>query len=213
MSAIREAVVLPMVFLTVVLLGAMRPAGPVAVAPPSLAALVAGMVLFALLVRSGALDPNQLLHTGRSSLANLNGMIVLLTAFAASAQLITMLVPESGLPALITWMVIASLLVQALALGPDRPRLLQGLAITFGAAFILKFIILATLSTPADSGFARALQLLFEGLTLGGMTQRAPHAIEGYLAFATIVLYLVGVAFLPSASWHMVRVTRRELPE
>ena len=213
MSAMREAVVLPLAFLSVVFVGALRPGESLIFVPPSLASLVTGMVLFALLVRSGALDPNQLLHTRRTALANLNGLTVLLTAFAASAQLITMLVPESGLPALITWLVVASLLVQALALSPDRGRLLQGLAVTFGAAFVLKFIVLATLTTPADSRFARALQLLFDGLTLGGLTQRPPHAIEGYLAFATIVLYLVGVAFLPSASWHMVRVSRRELPE
>lgn len=213
MNATREAIVLPMIFLTVVLIGALRPGAQVIVVPPSLASLVAGMVLFALLVRSGTLDPGQLLHAARPPIANLNGMAVLLTAFVASAQLVTTLVPESGVPALITWVVVASLFIQALAIGPDRPRLLRGLLVTFGAAFTLKFIILAAISTPADGRFARALQLLFEGVTLGGMTQRTPHAAEGYLAFVAIVLYLVGVAFLPSASWQMVRVTRRELTD
>jgi hypothetical protein len=213
MSALREAIVLPLVFMTVVLAAAVRPGAQVIVTPPSLAALVAGMVLFALLVRSGALDPNQLLHAGRSAIANLNGLAVLLTTFAASAQLITMLVPESGVPALMVWVVIASLLTQALALGPDRPRMLRGLTVTFVAAFTLKFIILAAISAPADGRFSRALQLLFEGITFGGVTQRPLHAAEGYLAFATIVLYLIGVAFLPAASWQMVRATRRELPE
>lgn len=209
MTAWREAILLPVLFLTVVLIGAVRPGGVVAVVPPSLASLVAGMILFTLLVRSGAIDPNRLLHAARAPLANLNGMSVLLTAFAASAQVIAMLVPESGLPALMTWMVIASLLVQALALGPDRARLLRGLVVTFGAAFTLKFIVLATISAPADSGFARALQLLFEGVTLGGVTQRTPHPAEGYLALLAIVVYLVGVALLPSASWHMVRTSGR----
>lgn len=213
MSALREAIVLPLLFLTVVLIGALRPAGPVVFAPPSLASLIAGMVLFTLLVRSGALDPNQLLHSVRSPLANMNGMTVLVTAFLASAQLVTMLLPESGLPALITWMVVASLLIQALALGPDRARLMRGLAVTFAAAFTLKFIVLAAISAPADGYFARAVQLLFEGVTLGGVTQRTPAPAEGYLAFVAIVLYLTGVAFLPSASWQMVRMTRRELPE
>jgi hypothetical protein len=91
--------------------------------------------------------------------------------------------------------------------------MLRGLLVTFGAAFTLKFVLLAALSAPADGRFARALQLLFEGITLGAVTQRPPHAAEGYLAFATLLLYLIGVAFLPSASWQMVRVTRRELPE
>lgn len=213
MSATREAIVLPLLFLTVVLVAAVRPGAQMVVVPPSLASLVTAMVLFALFVRSGTLDPNQLLHPARPAIANLNGMTVLLTAFAASAQLVTTLVPESGVPALITWMVVASLLVQALALGPDRGRLLRGLLVTFGAAFTLKFIVLAAISAPADGRFARALQLLFEGVTLGGVTQRPPHAIEGYLAFAAVILYLTGVAFLPSASWHMVRVTQKALTD
>lgn len=213
MSAVREAVVLPLIFLSVVLAGAIRPGAEVVLVPPSLASLIAGMVLFALLVRSGALDANQLLHPARTALANLNGMSVLLTTFVASSQVITMLVPESGVPALMAWLVVTSLLIQALALGPDRARLLRGLMVTLGAAFALKFIILATISTPADGRFARALQMLFEGVTLGGLTQRAPHRAEGYLAFATMVLYLIGVAFLPAASWQMVRVGRKEIEE
>jgi hypothetical protein len=212
-TALREAVVLPLVFLSVVLAASVRPGAQVTVIPPSLGSLVAGMVLFALLVRSGAIDPHRLLHPARTGIANLNGLSVLLTAFVASAQMITMLVPESGVPALIAWVVLISLLMQALAIGPDRSRLLRGLMVTFGAAFALKFIVLATLSAPADGRLARALQLLFEGVTLGGVTQRTPHAAEGYLAFVTIVIYLIGVAFLPAASWQMVRVSRRELTE
>ena len=213
MSAWREAIALPVVFLTVVLAGAIRPGAQTVLVPPSLASLVAGMILIALLVRSGAVDPNRLLHPARSALANLNGVTVLLTAFAASAQLVTMLVPESGIPALMTWLVVASLLMQALALGPDRIHLMRGLMVTFAAVFALKFIILASISQPADGRFARAVQLLFEGVTLGGVTQRTPHAAEGYLAFVTILLYLVGVALLPPASWQMVRVNRKALDE
>lgn len=213
MTPLREAVVLPAVFLSVALAASLRPAAQVTVVPPSLGSLVAGMVLFALLVRSGAVDPNRLLHPRRSAMANLNGLSVLLAAFLASAQIITMIVPESGVPALIAWVVLASLLSQALAIGPDRSSLLRGLMVTFGAAFALKFIVLATLSSPAEGRMTRALQLLFEGVTLGGLTQRTPHPAEGYLAFVTIVTYLVGIAFLPAAAWQMVRVSRRELTE
>lgn len=213
MTALREAVVLPVLFLTVVLLGALRPHAQPTVVPPSLASLLAALMLMALLVRSGAVDPNRLLHAGRSAIANLNGFTVVLTAFVASAQVVTMLVPESGLPALIAWVVLISLLLQALAIGPDRTRLLRGLMVTFSAAFALKYIVLASISAPAEDRFGRALQMLFEGVTLGGVTQRPPHALEGYLAFATIMVYLIGVASLPAASWQMVRATRRELTD
>jgi hypothetical protein len=143
-------------------------------------------------------------------LANLNGVCVLMTTFAASAQLVTALVPESGVPALIVWVVLASLLLQAYAIGPDRARLLRGLLVTFGAGFTLKFVLLSAISSPADGRLARVVQLLFEGVTLGAVTQRPPGLAEGYLAFTATALYLMGVASLPPASWQMVRVLSRK---
>jgi hypothetical protein len=213
MSAWREALLIPGLFLTVVLTAAIRPGAAIAIVAPSLASLLAAMLVLALLVRSGALDPNRLLHAARTPLANLNGLTVVLTTFAASAQVITMLVPESGVPALLTWVVLTALLAQALALAPDRTRLLRGLMVSLGVVFALKFVILAAVSQPAEGRLARALQLLFEGITLGSMTQRPAYAGEGYLAFFSIVLYLIGVALLPAASWQMVRINRKELPQ
>jgi hypothetical protein len=206
-SALIEACVLPMVFLTVVLLGAIRPGADVTIVPPRPSGLVTAMLLIAILVRSGALSPERLMNASRSALGNLNGLTVLLALFGASAQVVTLLVPTSGVPALIVWAVLISLLAQALAIGPDRTRVLRGLAVTFAAAFTLKFIVLAALSAPAEGRVSRALQLLFEGMTLGTMTQRAPHPAEAYLAFGTLILFLIGIAWLPSASWQMVRAS------
>jgi len=92
-----------------------------------------------------------------------------------------------------------------LAIAPDRARVLRGLAVTFGAAFVLKFVVLAAISSPAEGRLARALQLLFEGVTLGIVSQRPAHPVEEYLAFGTLVLYLVGLAGLPRAAWHMAK--------
>jgi hypothetical protein len=196
-----EACVLPGVFLTVTVLGAIRPGGPETMTAPSPASLVVAVVLLGLLVQSGALDPNRLLNQSRPGLANLNGLSVLLTLFFATAAVLTLVVPESGLPALMSWTILIALLAQAMAMGPDRVRLLRGLMVTFGAAFMLKFIILAALSTPADSRVGQALQILFDGVTLGTIAQRPPHPAEGYLAFATLAVYLIGVAGLPATIW------------
>jgi hypothetical protein len=118
------------------------------------------------------------------------------------------------LPAAIVWVVFGSLLLQAFAIGPDRTRVLRGLLVTFGAGFTLKFVLLSAISSAAEGRLARALQLLFEGVTFGTVTQRPPALAEGYLAFSATAMYLIGVAFLPSASWQMVRVlARRELPD
>jgi hypothetical protein len=207
-SAVVEACVLPAVFLTVILIGALRPGVAAPLVPPTPAALLAAVVLLALLVRSGAVVPERLMHASRGALANTNGLIVLVTLFVASAEIVTLLVPDNGVPALIGWTVLTSLLAQALVIGPDRVRLLRGLLVTFGAAFVLKFILLAAISSPAESRVGRALQILFEGATLGTISQRPPHPLDAYLAFATIGLYLFGVAWLPAAEWHMVRVER-----
>ena len=214
MSVLAEAVLLPALFLTVVLAAGLRPGAVVSVVPPSLASLVAATAIFALLVRSGAVAPERLVNPARALLANLNGFTVLATLVVATAQVVTALVPESGVPAAFVWAVFASLVLQAFAIGPDRPRVLRGLLVTFGAAFTLKFVLLSAISSPAEGRVARALQLLFEGVTLGAVTQRPPGLAEGYLAFTATALYLVGVAALPSASWQMVRVlSRKELPE
>jgi hypothetical protein len=200
MTAVREAILLPACFLTVVLAAAIRPGAAPSMEPPSLASLLAATALFALLLRSHAVVPGELVNSNRSLLANLSGGSVLLTAFVASAELTTAVVPESGVPALMTWAVLVSLMAQALVMAPERTPLLRGLMVTFGAAFALKFIVLAALSAPAEGRLARALQLLFEGVTLGTVTQRSPHPAEGYLAFGAIALYLIGVAALRSGS-------------
>lgn len=212
MSAFHEAIVLPAIFLTVVLAAAVRVGVETTVAAPPPGALVAAMLIVVLLVRSGALAPERLLRADRRALANLNGFVVLASTFAATAQLLDAVVPESGVPALMAWTVLVALLVQAFAMGPDRRRVLRGLAVTFGAGYTLKFILLAALSAPAEGPFGRAVRLLFEGVTLGVVTQRPAGAGEAYLSFAAVVLYLVGVAALPGAAWETVRVAAPALP-
>ncbi|HXG87380.1 MAG TPA: hypothetical protein VNJ02_03510 [Vicinamibacterales bacterium] len=199
MKPIVEACLLPLLFLTVIWLAALRPGGPVMLVIPSVGALVMAMVLLSLFVRSGTLAPDRLMHQSRSALANSNGLVLLLCAAFASAAVINLVIPDDGVPALIGWAVLVSLLMQALAIAPDRQRLLRGLLVTFGAAFTLKFVILAAVSAPAESRTARILQLLFDGLTLGSISQRPPHPLEGYLALVTLVLYFIGLAMLPSA--------------
>ena len=201
MTPLVEACVLPAIFLTATLLAALRPAAVDTLQPPSPISLVGAVVITALLVRSGTLDPNQLVHRSRSALANLNGLSVLTTLFVATSASLSVVIPESGLPALLSWTVVTALLLQALAMAPDRVRLLRGLLVTFGAAFVLKFILLAALSSPADGRIAQALQMLFDGLTLGSITQRPLHRAEAYLAFGTLTLYVIGVSLLPPVRW------------
>lgn len=199
MSAIREAVVLPLLFLTVALLAGVRPGAAVALEPPSLFALVLGTMLVGTLVRSGALAPGRLLHAARPTLDNANGAVVLITLFAAGAQLLAMLTPRSGLPLFFVDVFLFVLLLNTLVAQPDRVRLLRSLAVIFGSALVLKFVVLASLSGPGGSRTTAVLVALFDAATFGTIAQEPQTSGAGYLAFAAIALFLLGIAALPSA--------------
>lgn len=198
--AFREAVVLPFVFLTVTLLGGLELGpGGASWSVPSLFSLVLAVLLLGALVRSGTLAPERLLHGSRAALANANGLVVLVSLFAASAQLLNMLTPREGFPLVMVAFLLFVLLVNALAASPDRVSLLRSLAIGTGAAFVLKFVILAALANPDGGLTRRALLAIFDVATLGTVTQAALHPAAGYLAFFMTAIFLIAVAVLPAA--------------
>jgi hypothetical protein len=199
MTAAREAVFLPLAFLTVALLGGFDPGAETPWIPPSLFSLVLAVMLVGALVRSGTLAPDRLLHSARTVLANANGALVLVSLFAGSAQLVNMLTPRSGLPLLIVGVVLFLLMVNTLVMSPDRIRLLRSLAVVIGSAFILKFIVLAALADPEGSRTKRVLLALFDAATLGTISQGPIQPVAGYIAFFMCLLYLVAVAMLPGS--------------
>jgi hypothetical protein len=199
MSAAREAVVLPLIFLTVTLLAGLQIGPSVALVPPSLFSLVLGTMLLTALVRAGALAPVRLLHGSRSVLANANGMVVLATLFAAAAQVLGMLTPRSGLPLFFVDVFLFVLLLNTLVAQPDRVRLLRSLAVILGSALVLKFVVLASLSSPAGGRTARVLAALFDAATFGTIAQEPQAPGAGYAAFFAVGLFLIGVSALPPA--------------
>ena len=96
-----------------------------------------------------------------------------------------MLTPRSGLPALIVGVVLFALLLNTLVMSPDRPRLLRSFAVVTGSAFVLKFVVLASLADPEGGRTKRVLLALFDVATLGTISQAPLHAAAGYFAFAT----------------------------
>ncbi len=199
MTAVREAVYLPLLFLTVALLGGLRPGAAIVLVPPSLFALILAVMLIGVLVQSGALAPLRLMSATRAGLANVNGFVVLATLFLAAAQIFSLLTPAAGVPRILFSVYFFVLMLNTLAAGPDRVRVLRSLAVTFGAAFILKFIVLDALSDPASGRLTRLLQILFEGVTLGTVTQEVQHPAAGYLGFFTVAVFLIALSLLPGA--------------
>ena len=197
MTALREAVVLPLLLLTIALLAGARIDARVALVPPSLFSLVLATMLIGTLVKSGALAPDRLLNASRPATANANGAVVLFALFAASAQVLAMLTPRGGLPLLFVDILLFVLLLNTLVAMPERTRLLRSLAITLGSALLLKFVILEAISGPADSRLARVLVALFDAATFGSITQVPEPPSAGYLAFFTVAMYLIALALLP----------------
>lgn len=197
MTAFREAVILPWLLLTLALVAGARLDAHVALVPPSLFSLVLATMLIAALIRSGALAPDQLLHGSRTAIANANGAAVLVTLFAATAQIFAMLTPRTGLPLLFVDIFLFVLLINTLVATADRVRLLRSVAVTLGSALLLKFVILAAVSGPTQSRLSRVLVALFDAATFGSVTQDPEPASAGYIAFFVIAMYLVAVAMLP----------------
>ena len=200
MTAAGEAIYLPLLFLTVALLGGLHVEERIVLTPPPLFALVLALLLFGVLVRGRVIGPERLINGTRSPLENLNGFMVVMTTFAASAQIFNLVIPESGLPFLLFNVFLFVLLVNTLAGAPDRISVLRSLGVILGAAFILKFIVLAALSDPEGGALKRVLLAMLEGVTLGTLTQAPLHPVTGYVAFATVVFFLAGLAMLPPPS-------------
>jgi len=196
-TATREAVVLPAALLTVSLLGSIRIGETTTIAPPSVFALVLAVLLVRVVVQSGALAPERLVGSSRSVLENVNGMVVLVSLWLAAAQVVAVLMPVSGLPRIMGGVFLLVLLLNTAAAAPDRARLLRSLAITFGAFFLLKFVVLSELSAPGTSRLQGVLQAMLEGITLGTLLQPPSHAATSYLALSALILFLIGVLMLP----------------
>jgi hypothetical protein len=212
-TPVREAIVLPVLLITVALVGGLHPGPSLAFVPPSLFSLVLSTLLVAALVRSGALDPARLLHGSRPMLANANGAIVVAALFAAGAQVFAMLTPASGLPFFFVSVFFFVLLLNTLVAWPDRVHLLRSLAVIFGAGLILKFVVLAGLSQPSGRT-ARVMVALFDAATFGSIAQDPQPASAGYLAFLAAALYLVASALLPGSTRALPpSALRMQLPE
>ena len=198
MTPARESIVIPLLFLTVTLLGGLRIAAGVTLTPPSLTALILALVLIGTLVRGGAFNVLALLNGGRSGLENVSGSVVLICLFAATAQAINLLLPDRGLLHAAFAIFIFCQLLTMTAARTDRPGMLRSLGVLLGSLFVLRYIIVEALYAPDRGLLHRVLTAMLSGASLGGIVYE-PHApVTGYVAFFTLMLYVVGLLLLPT---------------
>jgi hypothetical protein len=197
--AVLEAVVLPWLLLTAVLLGGMRitEAGQFRFLMPPLASLVAMLLLVTVLVRCGIVRPWLLMNERRGALENLSGLLVIGSLAAASAQIVSAVTPEAGLPLVLGVIFLFALFANTLAARPERAHALRALFVAFFAAFTVKFIVLDALYAPDRSLGGKLLTGLLEGVTLGSLDHVRWGAGTGYLIFLALVLYFTALVLMP----------------
>ena len=195
----REAVTLPILLLTIAGVGGVRvdAAGTLALVAPTLMALVLGVLLIATLVRSGALAPDRLVNERRSALENTSGAIVLVALLLATAQLFMLLTPATGLLGFVFTIFFVLLLWNTLAVSPDRRQLLRSLAVVFGGAFVLKFIVLASAYDSGGGLLHRVIVTMLEGVSLGALGFVPDGVATGYIAFVLLGVFFFSLILLP----------------
>jgi hypothetical protein len=196
--------VLPLIFLTVTLLGGLRLSGAdrsLIFVPPSLFCLVAASVLMILFFRAGLVRMDGWFSERFDLVKNVANACVLATLFAASTQLFNSLLPERGLPLWIIGFCFFWTLWNNLFSDFDTKRLLRSLGALFGLAFVVKYIVLASLAAPASDSWLRSVleNPLREGATYILDLPRF-SAGTGYLQFFAVAFYLLGLFLAPTST-------------
>jgi hypothetical protein len=199
-TAFREAVLLPAVLLSVALAGGFRagsPASPSRFVPPPLVTLILAVLLVGVLVRGHLFAPERLMGAVRTPLENISGLMVIVSLFAASAQVLHALTPDAGLLHLFVNLLFFAVLAAMLVANASGPPLLRGLAVALGVGLLTRHVLLAALYDPSAGLGRRLVTALLEGATLGGLDYQADPPLSGYIAFFAVLAYLVGVWLLP----------------
>jgi len=195
---------LPFIFLTVALLGGLRLSSPdnaFVFWRPALFCLISAAILMVLFFRAGLISAEGWFSEDFTALKNVANGAVLITLFAASAQIFNALLPEQGLPFWVFAFCFFWTLWNNLFADFDVKKLLRSLGALFGLAFVVKYLILANLAAPASESW---LQGIFQNPTKEAFTWLfdLPRFAggTGYIQFFTVAFYLLGLFLLPNSS-------------
>jgi hypothetical protein len=196
-------ILLPLIFLTVALLGGLRISAEghafIFVAPP-LVTLVLAVLLMLLFVRGRLVEFNRWVASDRPPLTNISNGWMLLTLFFASAQAFNSVLPERGLLHWLFSFFFLWTLWNNQFSSFDARRLVRSLTVLFGTAFVLKHILLANLYSPDGGWLKKVAGALLQGASLGTLDAPAFAPATGYISFFTLALYVAGLLLLTFAS-------------
>jgi hypothetical protein len=191
--------VLPFIFLTVALLGGLRVSDGsrafMFIAPP-LITLVLSVLLVLLFVRGGLIELRSLISVENPALTNIAHVWLLITLFFACAQTFNSVLPEHGLLHWLFSFFFLWTLWNNQFSSFDARRLLRSLAVLFGTAFVLKYMLLASLYSQDGGWLKRVASALVSGVTFGTLDAPVFAPATGYISFFTIGLYLAGLVLM-----------------
>jgi len=200
--ALLNHIALPILFLTVVLLGGLRvgtESRTFIFVAPALVTLLLAVLLVLLLVRGRLIRFHQWIASDLPPLTNVVHIWMLITLFFASAQAFNSVLPERGLLHWLFSFFFLWTLWNNQFSSFDPPRLLRSLAILFGTAFVLKHILLASLYSPEGGWVKRVAGTLLQGVSLGTLDAPNFAPATGYICFFTLTLYVAGLILLAFA--------------
>lgn len=185
--------VLPLIFLTVALLGGLRVSAEdhaFVFLPPPLITLVLAVLLMLLFVRGGLIEWRSWIAADHPPLRNVSHIWLLLSLFFASAQAFNSVLPERGLLHWLFSFFFLWTLWNNQFSSFDARRLLRSLVVLFGTAFVLKHMLLSSLFAPGGGWLKQLAGALAQGVSLDAP---AFAPATGYISFFTLVLYIAGL--------------------
>jgi hypothetical protein len=195
-------VIIPIVFLTVAMLGGLRISGldgAFVFVRPALICLIFAAILLILFARSKVLEVNGWFSESFPMLKNVANGFVIATLFAAATQVFNSLIPEQGLMFWIVAFCFFWTLWNNLFADFDTQKLFRSLGALFGLAFVAKYLILANLTAPAGRTW---LEALMENPGQEAVTRLLDlprfSGATGYIQFFAVGLFLLGLYLFPS---------------
>ncbi len=194
----------PFIFLTVTLLGGLRLASSdssFVFLKPALLCLIFALVLLVLFVRGGLIALDEWVNEQFPLLTNIANSAVLLTLFAASAQIFNSVMPEQGLPFWVVAFCFLWTLWNNLFADFDNKKFLRSIVALFGFAFVAKYLVLANLTAPASESWLRGMienpaQEAFTWI----LALPKYSTGTGYIQFFAVLLYFMGLFLLPQTT-------------
>lgn len=197
--ALVRFILLPLLLLTVALLGGLRIKSDdhafIFIAPP-LITLILAVLLMLLFVRGHLVELRAWVRSDYPLLVNVSHVLTLLSLFFASAQSFNSVLPESGLLFWLFSFFFLWTLWNNQFSTLDARHTLRSLTVLFGTAFVLKHMLLASLYAPEGSWLRKLTGVVLEGLSLGTLDAERFAPATGYISFFTLALYVTGLILL-----------------